>query len=205
MAVLDPAEHGRIAAAIRAAEATTDGEIFAVLASESDSYVFIAVMWAALAALLGGILTVLVVRDLASVSLVIGQAVAFLVLCGLSAVPKIRMWIVPRAVQEARAQRHAMEQFLAHNLHATADRTGVLVFVSLRERYAAIIADKNINDRVGPAVWQATVDDLTKAIARGAVADGFVAAIEAAGKVLSEHFPRTGAAENELPDRLVEI
>ncbi|MGQ7793059.1 TPM domain-containing protein [Faunimonas sp. B44] len=205
MAVLSPAEHDRIAAAIRAAEAATDGEIFAVLARESDSYAFIAIMWAALAALLGGIATAVILRDVAALSLVLGQAAAFLALGAAAFVPSVRMWIVPRSVQEARAGRHATEQFLAHNLHATADRTGVLVFVSLAEHYAAIVADRNIDEKVPQAVWDGIVGELTQAIAAGRLADGLVAAIGAAGAVLSEHFPRTDAARNELPDRLVEI
>jgi putative membrane protein len=36
----------------------------------------------------------------------------------------------------------------------------------------------------------------------GRIADGFVAAIEACGKVLTAHFPRTGTSRDQLPDRI---
>ena len=36
-------------------------------------------------------------------------------------------------------------------------------------------------------------------------ADGMADAVAQIGVVLAEHFPRTGAAVNELPDRLIEL
>ena len=38
-----------------------------------------------------------------------------------------------------------MKQFLSRNIHVTTARTGVLLFVSLAERYAEIVADSGIN------------------------------------------------------------
>ena len=39
----------------------------------------------------------------------------------------------------------------------------------------------------------------------GRPGDGMVEAIGAIGRVLAEHFPRTGTDPNELPDRLIEL
>ena len=39
----------------------------------------------------------------------------------------------------------------------------------------------------------------------GRLGDGMVAAIERVGAVLSEHFPRSEADTNEIPDKLIEL
>lgn len=202
---MTPQEHERVARAIRAAEERTAGEIFAVLARSSDDYRFIPVLWAALATLLGGFLAALVNPLASAGSLAIGQFVAMLVLSGIASIPRLRPYLVPAAVKRHRAARHAMEQFLAHNLHATPERTGVLVFASLAEHHAAIVADEGIDAQVDEGVWIEIVDRMTERLAEGQVAEAFEEAIAACGEVLAEHVPPSAVSENELPDRLVEV
>ena len=98
-----------------------------------------------------------------------------------------------------------MRQFLAQGLHLTARRTGVLVFVSVAEHHAEIVADESISAKVMPAVWQAAVDAATAAIAEGRFADGLIAAVERCGAVLGEHFPPGAINRNELPNKVVEL
>jgi putative membrane protein len=111
------------------------------------------------------------------------------------------MALVPRAVRRARAHRAAVEQFFARGLTRTKDRTGVLIFVSLAERYARIVADEGIASKVKNAEWQAAVDALTAHFRDGRLVEGFVAAIERCGAVLAAHAPPHGAGD-ELPDRI---
>ena len=80
---------------------------------------------------------------------------------------------------------------------------GVLLFVSVAEHHAQIIADKGIDAKVAPGTWKHIVDDLTAAIGGGHPADGFVAAITAIGAVLAQHFPPGANDPNELPDHLI--
>jgi hypothetical protein len=67
---------------------------------------------------------------------VVGQSIRFRV------VPKRRLW--------GQAHAEAMHQFLAHGIHLTEHRTGVLIFASVAERYAEIVADSGINAKVQP-------------------------------------------------------
>ena len=85
------------------------------------------------------------------------------------------------------------------------DRTGILIFVSLAERYARIIADQGIATRVPQAQWQGAVDALIAHTKDGHIADGFIAAIDLCGKVLEQHFPRSEYSRHELPDRIYVI
>ena len=114
-----------------------------------------------------------------------------------------RYWLVPATVKHERAHRRAVEQFLAQNLHTTSGRTGVLIFVSVAERYAEILADAGVHTKVTPAEWQSIVTRLTSAIGDGRTGDGFVDAITRCGAVLAEHFPPGTHDPNALPDHLI--
>jgi putative membrane protein len=198
-------ERERIAAAIRGAEAKTSGEIFVVVAARSDTYRTLPLLWAALATLIGGFVAAAIQPTIAAGSLALGQGVVFALFAAASLVPAWRMHFVPQSVRRARAEARAREQFLAQNLHATQSRTGVLVFVSLAERHAEIVADTMIDAKVPDNFWQGIVDLLTAEIGAGRLAQGLVMAVEACGTALAEHFPRQADDVNELPDKLVEI
>ena len=61
---------------------------------------------------------------------------------------RLRIHLVPRRQRYRHAHDNAMKQFLARNVHLTTARTGVLLFVSLAERYAEVVADAGINSQV---------------------------------------------------------
>ena len=75
-------------------------------------------------------------------------------------------------------------------MRSTKERTGILIFVSLAERYARIIADDGIAARVPQSHWQGAVDALVAHMREGRIADGFVAAIDDLRRELATHFPR---------------
>ena len=89
------------------------------------------------------------------------------------------------------------------NLHTTKDRTGVLIYVSVAERYAEVIADDGIYRKVTPKVWDTLIETLTANIGRGAHVEGFLAAIETCGAILAEHFPPESGDHDELPNHLI--
>ncbi len=191
----------RIAAAIHAAEAKTSGEIVCVLAQNSSNSTTLPIFIAAIAALALPWLLV-AATNWAVESILSLQILVFVLLCILLCVPRIRTALVPRAARRAVAHRAAMAQFEIRGVARTTERTGVLVFVSLAERYARIVADEGIAARVPQAQWQGAVDALTAHMRDGRIADGFVAAIEACGNELAGHFPHTGAGRDELPNRI---
>lgn len=195
-------EEARITEAITRAERTTSGEIVAVIAVESDSYLYAPFLWAAILALIVPwpfiYFTWLPVQWIYVV-----QLLSFLLILLLTLPPSVRMRLIPRSVQRLRAHRRAVEQFLVQNLHTTTGRTGVLIFVSVAERYAEVLADTGIDAKVPPGTWQSIVDDLTAKIGDGRAADGFISAIDAAGAHLARHFPPGTVDPNELPNHLI--
>jgi putative membrane protein len=204
--MISDADRKHIADVIRAAEAKTSGEIFCVLAPRASHYRLVPIAWAAAVALLVPLPLIYFTAWPASVIYVL-QLIGFIAAAIVLSRPALRFRIVPRRTKHDRAHVAAMRQFWAHGLHKTERRTGVLIFVSLAERYAEIVADAGINEKVAPEVWQDAVAALTAAIRHGRVADGFAAAIARCGMVLAEHFPLPPGTKNadELPDKLVEI
>ena len=195
-------ERERISAAITAAERNTSGEIVAVVTDASNSYTYVPFLWAALVALI--VPWPLIHFTWMPVQWIyLIQLLVFLVLLALLWPKSIRTALVPRSVRSAHAHRRATEQFLAQSLHTTAGRTGVLIFVSVAERHAEVLADHGIHARVPEGTWQIIVDNLTNEIGAGRPADGFVQAIEASGDHLSKHFPPGSRDPNELPNHLI--
>jgi putative membrane protein len=194
----------RISAAIAAAEARTSGEIVCVLARSSAEATPLAVTVSALAALAVPWLLVSLTR--LPVLQILGlQIVVFLVLTALLCLPAVRVRLLPAATRRAMAHRAAHEQFMLRGIGRTRGRTGVLIFVSLAERYARVVADQAIAAQVGQGEWQAAVDALVAHLRDGRIADGFVAAIGCCGDLLAAHFPPPAGAHGELPDRIYVI
>lgn len=200
--VISDADRKRVGDAIHAAEKHTSGEIVAVVTDASDDYHFIPLLWAAIAALLLP-LPLIYLTAMPVLQIYALQLSAFAVLGAVSQWWPIRFALVPGFVKRARAHRHAVDQFLAQNLHTTAKRTGVLIFVSLAEHFAEVIADEAIHARVPDGTWETVVDGLTRRIRDGDAADGLVWAVGECGELLGEHFPPGTADENELPDHLI--
>jgi putative membrane protein len=196
------ADMKRVADAIRAAEARTAGEIFCVVTYSSSSYRLVPIAWAALVAMLVPLLLIHL-TDWPAGTIYLLQLAAFIVTGVILGIPAVRFRIVPKRVMHRRAHAEAMRQFLAHGLHLTERRTGVLIFASLAERYAEIVADAGINAKAGPEVWQAAIGAMIAGIKDGRPGDGFVAAIEQCGAVLAQHFPPGAINRDELPDKLV--
>jgi putative membrane protein len=207
---MTPQDHARVTKAIRTAEQRTSGEIYCVVARSSDSYFFpaafsliIAMLAASLAAAFALEHWWLAMRTPLFVAAQIFALGSGLLLLWLF--PGLRLLLVPRQLRYRRAHENALKQFLSRNVHVTAARTGVLIFVSLAERYAEIVADSGINSRVQQAVWDEVVARLVADARENRLADGFVSAVATVGDLLARHFPVSSVNPNELDDHLVEI
>jgi putative membrane protein len=194
----------RITDAIRQAETKTSGEIFCVLAHHASDYRLVPIAWAAVISLAVPWPLIHFTLWPASVIYFLQLAVFIAAAIALSQ-PSIRFHLVPRRAKHDRAHFVAMRQFFAQGLHQTESRTGVLIFASIAERYAEIVADAGINAKVTPEVWDKAVAALIAGMKREQPGDGFVAAIEQCGAVLAQHFPPGALNRDELPNKLVEI
>ena len=204
-ATLSREDQARIAEAIRMSESRTSGEIVCVLAETAAiQATALPVMLAAVTALVLPWLLLATTR-LSVQAMLSLQGAAFLAALALGCMPVVRRLLTPPAVRRALAWRLAAEQFVVRGLARTADRNGILIFVSRAERYARIIADEGIARHVPQAQWQTAVDALVEHMRQDRPADGFIAAIAICSEVLARRFPAREGPSNVLPDRVYQI
>ncbi|WP_366939475.1 TPM domain-containing protein [uncultured Methylovirgula sp.] len=202
--MLSADDRTRISGAIRAAEAKTSGEIVCVLAESSSQPGALPILLAAIVALALPWLLV-AYTQFAVERILLVQSLVFLLLAILLLLPPVYIALIPRRARRAAAHRLAAEQFVIRGIARKKDRNGILIFVSLAERYARIMADEGIAARATQAQWQAAIDTLVTHMRQGRIADGFVGAIDACADVLAAHFPAAPARQDELPDRIYVI
>jgi putative membrane protein len=201
-----PEDKVRITAAIHAAEKNTSGEFVAVVARASDHYVLLPLLWSAIIALLVPGVCLLARVSLRWVHVYQIQLLVFIALVVLLlSVPWLHLALVPTRVKHARASQLAHAQFYERGVQLTSHHSGVLLFVSLAERYVEIVADKGIHERLGEAHWQGIIGLFVTQVRRGNVVEGFVEAIGACGAAMAAHYPPDPNDVSELSDGLIEL
>lgn len=115
-----------------------------------------------------------------------------------------RLFTPLRQMRDEVAQRaHAV--FFDQRIHRTAGATGVLLYVSLYERQAIVLADQAITDKLGPNALQDVCDTLTTQLRHSHPADAISQAVAVVGQKLAPLLPRAADDVNELPDALVTL
>ena len=188
--------------AITKAENKTSAEIVAVIARASAGYYYIPYMWGALIAL--AVPWPLIHWTWMPVQSI--YVIQLAVFAGLTLVlhyPDLRFALVPRSVMRKRARLRAMQQFVAQDIYTTAGHTRVLLFVSVAERYAEIVVDYEVHQKVPDEEWKTIIDKLTADLGSGCPAKGLIDAVGKIGEHLAQHFPPSAAKENLLSNHLV--
>jgi putative membrane protein len=106
--------------------------------------------------------------------------------------------VVPRSLVTANALEAARATFVELGVHGTRDRTGLLVFVAVRERHVVLVGDRGVLDKIGEAGLAKRAERLGSHVAAGgtAVAHALVAMADEFAAAL----PRTEHDVNELAD-----
>jgi len=202
----------RIADAIEAAEAATAAEIVPVVVVQSDPYpaarwrggVLGALLVGSVAALLWtGVAPVLrpYVTPLTVLAAALGVGLVGAVAAG--ALPPLMRALTPADEMRRSVYRRAVEAFLNHELFATDDRSGVLLFVSLNEHRIEVLADRGIDARVDASAWTDVTDHIRRGIEEDRLLRGLLDGIERCGAVLEEHgLEARPDDEDELANRL---
>lgn len=221
---LSTEQHKIVSDAVAAAELHTSGEIVTVLADRSDGYSDIVLAWAALAAftamsifalwpelfltkidwLLGGWTHDWTTPEVLSIAIGFGL-LKFLGVWLFLSWDRFKFILIPSPVKSSRVHEQAIKHFKVGAERRTHGRTGVLIYLSMREHRAEIVADEPIAEKVPAEVWGEAMADMLVEIKQGRIAEGMAAGVRDVGKVLAEHFPRGEDDQNELPDRLIEV
>jgi putative membrane protein len=221
---LSAEDHAAVSAAIAAAEARSDGEIVAITTELSDAYHDVGLHWALLVLvavlawaaacpsclefwhdrLIGGWRAEPSLRGLLTFLLFLAVAKFLAVLFILKYMP-LRLALTPAATKTRRVRRRAIALFKAAAERRTVGRTGILIYLSMGEHRAEIVADEAITSVTTPDTWGEAMVALLAEVKAGRPVEGIVAAVALIGDVLAAHFPKSGEDSNEIPDKLIEL
>ena len=88
-------------------------------------------------------------------------------------------------------------------MHKTAQRNGVLFYLSVKDRKFAILGDAGINARVPADFWDNIKETAIRFFREGQFSAGLAEGIRMAGEQLKQHFPYLKDDKNELSDEIV--
>jgi putative membrane protein len=199
------AEQQQIETAVKRAETITSGEIVPMVVASSYDYPRAELIGGGTLALGLGLLISWWFGDesiwwFLPVFLV-AFAVFFLII---RSCPKLKRKLIhPDELTEETRER-ALVAFMEQGLHATRDKTGILILISLFEHRVQVLADSGINAKVPEQTWDEIVTTILSGIKQDNACDALCQAIERCGALLTEHFPRKQDDNDELPNLIVE-
>jgi putative membrane protein len=219
----DP-ERARVTAAVEAAEARSAAEIVTVLTEQSDGYSDVALVWSAIVGLAALIALTLLPdfylgiydritdgweqqwhpRAVFAVATAV-VTIKFVAMWLLQLWKPLRFLLIPGRIKHDRVRARALTCFRMGAEQRTVGRTGILIYLSMREHRAEIVAEEAIASKVSAEVWGEAMALMLPHLKDGRLAEGMAAAVARVGDVLAEHFPRSIDDINEIPDRLIEV
>jgi putative membrane protein len=221
---LGNADHLLVTDAVAAAEHHTSGEIVTIVTDLSDHYNDVGIAWASAIAFLAlsfyAVFPQFYLGIVNSLSggweheystgeylalIFIAMALKWLGTWLLMKWMPLRMALTPKHIKLARVRARAITMFKVGTESKTVGRTGVLLYLSMKEHRAEIVADEAIAGKVDPAVWGDAMIGLLDHVKAGRPGEGMAEAVRQMGIVLAEHFPKGRENPNELPDRLIEL
>lgn len=97
----------------------------------------------------------------------------------------------------------AEEEFVKLKMDSTRDKTGILLFLLLKERKFYILADEGINSKVDQNTWDKVRDDIQLNFIDGNYSQGILTGIEQVSNILAKHFPIKSDDGNELSNKII--
>jgi putative membrane protein len=205
MTYLSPASKEALSAAVAAIERASSAEVVISLRPGSVPSLIPAAVAAWLGSLAGLAFLLFAPYPFSHAAIVLDTA-----LCGLMAAasalhfPTLRRLCTPGALTRRAVQATAAAEFLERGIGQTRGRTGILVFVSQRERRARVLVDTGVKEAVPAQALARAIAHIEDTAHRSE--DGLLLAQAIAGlsALLPAHLPRGEDDANELEDALCE-
>lgn len=210
----------RINQTIQTTESLTSAEIVPVVATASGRYdraedlaglwlgvllvIAVSICWPTEAAEPGSWGTSPVaVQTLKLIGAILGGFLVGAVLC--SKIAWLRRLFTPAVQMRDEVSQTARSVFFDNRVHHTQGGGGLLIYVSLFERMAVILADRQILEALGQPRLDELCHTLTQQLHQDRPTEALCLTIQAAGDMLKPVLPRSSSDVNELPDSLVTI
>ncbi len=214
------ADRQRINETIQAAEALTSAEIVPVVATASGRYdraedlvgLWLGVLLVVAVSVFSPAVVAepgswdshpLLWQTLKLVAVLLGGFLVGAVLS--SRIAWLRRLFTPTNQMRDEVNQRARSVFFDNRVHHTQAGGGLLIYISLFEQIAVILANQQILDALGQSPLDQLCQTLTQQLRNNQPAEALCQTIQAAGEKLQPVLPRAQDDVNELPDSLVTI
>lgn len=116
------------------------------------------------------------------------------------AIPPLYRWLAPAWLRYEHVREAAYAAFVERDVHGTRDRTGILVYIALRERMIEIVADLGVLKHHGIEVLAAWAGTLEARLPQGA--EAFAKELAALAPELAKTLPRRDDDTDELANTI---
>lgn len=203
MVHLTQSDCDKISKAVLEAEKQTTGEIVPMIVAQSDDYPGARWRLAIVTALFFGFLVYFFFEDLDPAWILWAQIPGLYIGYWLGAFSAVLKPFLASSKIDEEVHQRALQAFFSLNVHATKNRTGILIMASLLEHRVEIVADTGINAKVSKDTWQGILADMVSSIKSSELTDGFCTAVRECGEVLAKDFPGTHDNPNELKNKVI--
>jgi putative membrane protein len=191
-AKLSSQEKRQLAAALADARRRTSARLAMTVVYVSDKYPLYSMVYGGFAGIVAlGVLALFWPGLTLRVGFYAAVGAAFLVTALLDVMP-IRLRFIPPHAKLWECWELAHRSFASRILARTDRKTGILIFVSLGERYIEVVTDRDVDLKIPQSVWDGLIGDFMIAAKQNRIAEGLVAAVETATEVLEKHYPAAG-------------
>jgi len=205
----------QIKGAVKEAESKTAGEIASAFIKESDNYAVYELTFAVMAGFVYFIIVTFFTHGIehalqkmfweysSQYLLMFYGFSTFLVIALvylLTNIPIIDRLIIPKKVMMEKVNQRAVRHFMESGVYNTADRTGILIFISYLERRVELLADRGISEKITGEKWHSIVRHIIDGIHAGQLVKHLTESIRECGDLLAEHYPIQPGDVNEIKD-----
>ena len=110
---------------------------------------------------------------------------------------------IPKKSTALSAYERALDVFSQLEMHQTAARNGVLIYIAYDDRQCAIIGDIGIHQYVGDDFWQTECARMIAHFKQKQYTEGILASMQKIGEHLVRHFPVQPDDKNELDNEVI--
>src|SRR5262249_21120853 len=118
--------------------------------------------------------------------------------------PALLRLLIGRRARHLKVETAARSTFVEKHVHRTSRRTGILLYVSLLEREAVLVADVGLDAVVATPAWQQAAAALDAAVRRGEDGVAVAARVRDLAPVVAPLCAHVEGQVNELEDEVAE-
>jgi putative membrane protein len=119
-----------------------------------------------------------------------------------SRLPAVRRALTLQRVRRRQVETAARATFVEKGVHRTTGRTGILLYVSLLEREAAVVHDLGLEVLATTEGWRLLVEEIEEAVRRGEDGEHLAALLRELGDLLAPTLVRDAEDVDELANEV---